>query len=87
MDIKLHPDTVLVFFLTNSSFVASSRVYPAVVAAHPTEANQFAVGLSDGGVHVLEPSESEGRWGTAPPLENGAGPSASSAAGSDQQAR
>lgn len=46
-----------------------------VVAAHPLEPNQFALGLTDGGVHVLEPPESEGKWGTAPPLpaENGGG--------------
>nr|KAJ0202906.1 hypothetical protein LSAT_V11C500262900 [Lactuca sativa] len=53
----------------------NSRVYPLVIAAHPTEANQFALGLTDGGVIVLEPQESEGKWGTSPPLENGAGPS------------
>lgn len=64
------------------------RVYPLVVAGHPSEPNQFAVGLTDGGVHVLEPLESEGRWGTPPPLENGAGPSVTSApASSDQQPR
>ncbi|KAJ9692695.1 hypothetical protein PVL29_011670 [Vitis rotundifolia] len=66
----------------------SMRVYPLVVAGHPSEPNQFAVGLTDGGVHVLEPLESEGRWGTPPPLENGAGPSVTSApASSDQQPR
>ena len=66
------------------------RVYPLVVAAHPSEPNQFAVGLTDGGVHVLEPLESEGRWGTPPPVENGAvGPSSTSAPASsaDQQQR
>ncbi|GKV35880.1 hypothetical protein SLEP1_g44084 [Rubroshorea leprosula] len=63
----------------------SSRVYPVVVAAHPTDPNQFALGLSDGGVHVLEPPESEGKWGISPPVENGAGPSISSAGGSEQQ--
>ncbi|CAI0629308.1 unnamed protein product [Linum tenue] len=67
----------------------SLRVYPLVIAAHPTEANQFALGLTDGAVHVLEPLESEGKWGTAPPAENGAGgaPSTSGAAGSEQQAQ
>ncbi|KAG8379818.1 hypothetical protein BUALT_Bualt07G0129000 [Buddleja alternifolia] len=55
----------------------SSRVYPLVVTAHPTETNQFALGLTDGGVHVLEPVEIEGKWGTVPPQENGAGPSMS----------
>ncbi|KAF3542599.1 hypothetical protein DY000_02000386 [Brassica cretica] len=45
----------------------SSRVYPLVIAAHPSESNQFGVGLSNGHVYALEPSESEGTWGTSPP--------------------
>lgn len=49
----------------------SSNVYPVVVAAHPSEANQFALGLTDGGVYVLEPLESERKWGNPPPAENG----------------
>ncbi|WCJ30023.1 Protein TOPLESS [Euphorbia peplus] len=58
----------------------SLRVYPLVIAAHPTDPNQIALGLTDGGVHVLEPLELEGKWGTSPPHENGAaGPSAASA--------
>ncbi|CAM8914573.1 unnamed protein product [Rhodiola kirilowii] len=64
------------------------RVYPVVIAAHPSEPTQFALGLTDGGVVVLEPNESEGRWGTAPPpTENGAGPNSSPTvvASSDQQ--
>ncbi|KAJ4839218.1 Topless- protein 4, partial [Turnera subulata] len=68
----------------------SLRVYPLVIAAHPSEPNQFALGLTDGGVHVLEPLEAEGKWGTAPPppVENGAGPSTmSGAAGSEQVQR
>ncbi|XP_018462545.1 topless-related protein 1 [Raphanus sativus] len=46
----------------NPSFV---RVL--VIAAHPSESDQFAVGLSNGHVYVVEPSESEGTWGTSPP--------------------
>lgn len=67
----------------------SSRVHPLVIAAHPTEPNQIALGLSDGGVYVVEPLESEGKWGTVPPPENGAGPSITSgqAGGSDQLPR
>ncbi|XVE98358.1 hypothetical protein REPUB_Repub03eG0099500 [Reevesia pubescens] len=53
----------------------SLRVFPLVVAAHPSDPNQFALGLTDGGVHIVEPLESEGKWGTSPPVENGAGPS------------
>eukprot|EP00253_Pinus_taeda_P026009 PITA_26009 len=49
----------------------SSNAYPLVVASHPSEPNQFALGMTDGGVHVLEPSESEGKWGVGPPPDNG----------------
>ncbi|CAA6667022.1 unnamed protein product [Spirodela intermedia] len=37
-------------------------VYPTVIAAHPTEPNQIALGMSDGAVHVMEP-EADMRWG------------------------
>lgn len=50
---------------------SSSNIQPLVIAAHPHEPNQFAVGLSDGIVHVFEPLESEGKWGVPPPIENG----------------
>ncbi|RAL41361.1 hypothetical protein DM860_010155 [Cuscuta australis] len=40
----------------------SQGVIPRVIAAHPSEANQFALGLSDGSVAVLEPLESDGKW-------------------------
>ncbi|XP_057996293.1 topless-related protein 4 isoform X2 [Hevea brasiliensis] len=65
----------------------SMRVYPLVIAAHPSEPNQFALGLTDGGVHVLEPLEMEGKWGTSPPVENGAGPSTTSVAAGSEQAQ
>ncbi|KAB2065464.1 hypothetical protein ES319_A09G090300v1 [Gossypium barbadense] len=51
--------------------VSSSNVHPLVIAAHPSEPNEFAVGLSDGGVHVFEPLESENRWGVPQPADNG----------------
>ncbi|KAK3436799.1 hypothetical protein EUGRSUZ_C01415 [Eucalyptus grandis] len=44
----------------------SLKVYPIVIAAHPSEPNQFALGLTDGSVYVLEPLESQGKWGTPP---------------------
>lgn len=53
----------------------SSRIYPIVIAAHPSQPNQFALGLTNGGVYVIEPPESKGNWGVILPLENGAGPS------------
>ncbi|XP_017978816.1 PREDICTED: topless-related protein 1 isoform X2 [Theobroma cacao] len=49
----------------------SSNVHPLVIAAHPSEPNGFALGLSDGGVLVFEPLESENKWGVPPPVENG----------------
>ncbi|MBA0603944.1 hypothetical protein Gorai_000020, partial [Gossypium raimondii] len=49
----------------------SSNVHPLVIAAHPSEPNEFAVGLSDGGVHVFEPLESENRWGVPQSADNG----------------
>ncbi|XP_038993347.1 topless-related protein 1-like [Hibiscus syriacus] len=49
----------------------SSGVHPLVIAAHPSEPNVFALGLSDGGVHAFEPLESENKWGVPPPAENG----------------
>ncbi|KAL3497326.1 hypothetical protein ACH5RR_040058 [Cinchona calisaya] len=49
----------------------SSRVQPIVVAAHPQKPNQFALGLSDGGVVIVEPSKSQGQWILSPPVDNG----------------
>ncbi|XP_047966388.1 topless-related protein 4-like [Salvia hispanica] len=40
----------------------SCYVDPVVVAAHPRKPEQFALGLSNGGVVVIEPEESQGRW-------------------------
>ena len=36
---------------------------------------------------MLEPLESEGKWGTSPPVENGAGPSATAGAAGSEQAQ
>ncbi|GLJ09472.1 hypothetical protein SUGI_0110320 [Cryptomeria japonica] len=51
--------------------VNSQGVFPLVIAAHPSEPNQFALGLADGAVKVLEPSEAGGQWGLPAPSENG----------------
>ncbi|CAI9092663.1 OLC1v1027973C2 [Oldenlandia corymbosa var. corymbosa] len=45
----------------------SYGVYPNVVAAHPKKPNQFALGLSDGGVVILDPSGPQGNWIISPP--------------------
>ncbi|XP_031483274.1 protein TOPLESS-RELATED PROTEIN 2-like [Nymphaea colorata] len=51
---------------------SGSGPYPMVIASHPSEPNQIALGMSDGAVHVIEPSEVEPKWGTPLPQENGA---------------
>ncbi|CAM8905476.1 unnamed protein product [Rhodiola kirilowii] len=56
--------------------VRSHTAFPVVVAAHPLDPNQFALGLSDGVVAVLEPLEEDGMWGM-PRVESQSGPSAS----------
>ncbi|WOH05518.1 hypothetical protein DCAR_0624935 [Daucus carota subsp. sativus] len=72
--------------------VSNANIHPLVIAAHPQEPNQFALGLSDGGVHVFEPLESEGKWGVPPPAENGSATSGTNtpsvgASGPDQPQR
>ncbi|CAA0838252.1 Protein TOPLESS [Striga hermonthica] len=63
----------------SSSISSNGSVYPTVIAAHPSDANQFALGMSDGGVHVIEPSDAEAKWGVgvggSASQENGALPS------------
>ncbi|KAG9150918.1 hypothetical protein Leryth_003045 [Lithospermum erythrorhizon] len=65
MQCRINPSAYL------SPTSSSPNVHLLVIAAHPQEPNQFAIGLSDGGVHVLEPLEPECRWGVPPPSENG----------------
>ncbi|KAJ7549922.1 hypothetical protein O6H91_07G075100 [Diphasiastrum complanatum] len=55
-----------------SQGIGSANIYPLVIAVHPSESLQFALGLSDGSVQVLEPLETEGKWGTGPSSDNGA---------------
>ncbi|KAK7824782.1 topless-related protein 2 [Quercus suber] len=49
----------------------SQTLSPLVVTAHPQEPNQLAVGMTDGSVKVIEPLESEGKWGVAVPVDTG----------------
>ncbi|THU55287.1 hypothetical protein C4D60_Mb11t04990 [Musa balbisiana] len=56
---------------TSPAAASSNPTYPLVIAAHPQEPNQFAVGLTDGAVKVIEPLKSEGRWGAPTPVDNG----------------
>ncbi|KAJ1699335.1 hypothetical protein LUZ63_007847 [Rhynchospora breviuscula] len=50
---------------------SNAPVYPNVLAAHPQEPTQFAIGLTDGVVKVVEPLESDKKWGPSLPIENG----------------
>ncbi|PWA42826.1 topless-related protein 4 [Artemisia annua] len=62
-----------------TAYVPSNRstikVCPNAIAAHPSNPSQLALGLSDGGVYVLEPLESDKEWGSDPLSETGAGSS------------
>ena len=46
--------------------MCSGNTYPLVIAANPREPNQFSLGLTNGSVHVIEPADSEGKWGVGP---------------------
>ncbi|KAJ7958782.1 Topless-related protein [Quillaja saponaria] len=50
---------------------SSLEVYPIVIAAHPSKPHQFALGLNNGEVLILEPLESKGEWGMAPSSDDG----------------
>ncbi|XP_039136163.1 LOW QUALITY PROTEIN: protein TPR1-like [Dioscorea cayenensis subsp. rotundata] len=58
-------------YLSSPAANSNPPVYPLVIATHPQEPNQFAIGLTDGSVKVIEPIESEGRWGNSSPVDNG----------------
>ncbi|GAV77852.1 LOW QUALITY PROTEIN: WD40 domain-containing protein [Cephalotus follicularis] len=58
--------------------VSGNTAYPMVIAAHPSEPNQIALGMSDGTVHVVEPSDIDLKWGGSSSQDNGPLPSNSS---------
>ncbi|GMH10438.1 hypothetical protein Nepgr_012279 [Nepenthes gracilis] len=58
-------------YLSQAQLNGNQAVYPVVAATHPQEPNQFAIGLTDGTVKVIEPTEAEGKWGVTPPADNG----------------
>ncbi|RWW18129.1 hypothetical protein BHE74_00037544 [Ensete ventricosum] len=83
---KLMLRFILMDFLCFLAPISSSAaVFPVVIAAHPSEPNQIALGMSDGTVYVLEPSDADPKWGSAPPQENGARPSISNPASNSNQ--
>lgn len=64
---------------------SSGNTFPVVIAAHPSDPNQFALGMSDGAVHVMEPSDGEAKWGGMTSQENGVLPSIPSSSGMNSQ--
>ncbi|CAL9112407.1 unnamed protein product [Musa textilis] len=52
-------------------------VYPVVIVAHPSAPNQIALGMTDGAVHVLEPSDADPKPVAVPPKKNAALPAVS----------
>ncbi|CAN4128062.1 unnamed protein product [Withania somnifera] len=69
----------------SSAGSGSSAAFPVVIAAHPSDSNQFALGMSDGGVHVMEPSDAEPKWGSSSSQDNGAMPSIPSSSALNSQ--
>ncbi|XP_028105472.1 protein TOPLESS-RELATED PROTEIN 2-like isoform X1 [Camellia sinensis] len=71
-------------WIAPSAYISSSPIasnkgsgFPVVIAAHPFEPNQIALGMSNGAVHVIEPSDAEPECvgSRMVPEENGALPS------------
>ncbi|XP_024995981.1 protein TPR2-like isoform X2 [Cynara cardunculus var. scolymus] len=58
-------------YISSSISSSNSTAYPVVIAAHPSDSNQFALGMSDGSVHVIEPADADPKWGGSAPQENG----------------
>ncbi|XP_061995541.1 protein TOPLESS-RELATED PROTEIN 2-like, partial [Rosa rugosa] len=58
-------------YIPSFSLSGGNPSYPLVVAAHPSEPNQIAVGMTEGSVHVVEPSDAELKWGGTPSQDNG----------------
>ncbi|KAL3645777.1 Protein TOPLESS-RELATED PROTEIN 2 [Castilleja foliolosa] len=73
-------------YISSSISSSNGNAFPVVIAAHPSDPNQFALGMSDGAVHVIEPSDGETKWGGSTSQDNGALPNipSSSALNSSQ---
>ncbi|KAL3361737.1 hypothetical protein AABB24_014552 [Solanum stoloniferum] len=67
------------------SSIGSGAAFPVVIAAHPSDSHQFALGMSDGTVHVIEPSDAEPKWGGSSSQDNGAMPSIPSSSALNSQ--
>ncbi|CDP19688.1 unnamed protein product [Coffea canephora] len=58
-------------YMPSSIVSGSGEIFPMVIAAHPSDPSQFALGMSDGAVHVIEPSDTEPKWGSLSSQDNG----------------
>ncbi|XP_055820976.1 protein TOPLESS-RELATED PROTEIN 2-like isoform X1 [Solanum dulcamara] len=72
-------------YLSSIGSSGSGTAFPVVIAAHPSDSNQFALGMSDGTVHVIEPSDAEPKWGGSSSQDNGAMPSIPSSSALNSQ--
>ncbi|OIS96496.1 PREDICTED: protein TPR2-like isoform X1 [Nicotiana attenuata] len=73
------------YISSSISSSVSGTAFPVVITAHPSDSNQFALGMSDGTVHVIEPSDAEPKWGSSPPQDNGSMPSIPSSSALNSQ--
>lgn len=51
-------------------YTLNNTTYPTVIAAHPSDQNQFSLGMNDGSVHVIEPADADPQWGGPGAQEN-----------------
>ncbi|CAH9080727.1 unnamed protein product [Cuscuta europaea] len=72
-------------YMSTSIGSSSGCAFPAVIAAHPSDPYQFALGMSDGTVHVIEPSDAEPKWGSSTSQDNGSLPSIPSSSALNSQ--
>ncbi|GER30301.1 TOPLESS-related 2 [Striga asiatica] len=54
---------LLYTILSLNACARRGNLFPVVIAANPSDTNQFALGMNDGGVHVIETSDGEAKWG------------------------
>nr|GMD74718.1 protein TPR2-like isoform X2 [Ipomoea batatas] len=72
-------------YISSSIGSSSGSAFPVVIAAHPSDANQFALGMNDGSVNVIEPSDAEPKWGSSTSQDNGSLPSIPSSSALNSQ--
>ncbi|KAJ0858944.1 putative transcription factor WD40-like family [Helianthus annuus] len=56
-------------YISPSVSSSNNTAYPLVIAAHPYDCNQFALGMSDGSVQVIEFGDADPKSGSSAPQE------------------